>query len=104
MYPLRQIVFFFVLGGGEGVNNFATFYYIVPKAAAIGFPVSIASAAAAEAVGDVSIIMGAVCCRYGLEASGGAKGVGKATTNSVVVSILAILGLDVVFTYFQVVA
>jgi phospholipid/cholesterol/gamma-HCH transport system permease protein len=51
-----------------------------------------------------SIIMGAVCCRYGLNASGGAKGVGKATTNSVVVSILSILGLDVIFTYFQVVA
>ena len=50
-----------------------------------------------------SIVMSSLCCRYGLNASGGAKGVGKATTNSVVAVILAVLGLDVIFTYFQIV-
>ena len=48
-------------------------------------------------------LMAAICCRYGLRASGGAKGVGKATTNSVVVTLLAILAVDVIITYFQIV-
>ena len=48
-------------------------------------------------------LMAAICCRYGLSASGGAKGVGKATTNSVVVTLLAVLAVDVVITYFQIV-
>jgi phospholipid/cholesterol/gamma-HCH transport system permease protein len=48
-------------------------------------------------------LMAAICCRYGLRASGGAKGVGIATTNSVVVTLLAILAVDVVMTYFQIV-
>ncbi len=48
-------------------------------------------------------IMGMLACRYGLRASGGAKGVGIATTNSVVVTLLSILGLDVIITYFQIV-
>jgi phospholipid/cholesterol/gamma-HCH transport system permease protein len=50
-----------------------------------------------------SVIMASVCCRYGLNARGGAKGVGIATTNAVVVTLLAILGVDVVITYFQVI-
>ena len=48
-------------------------------------------------------LMAAICCRYGLKASGGAKGVGIATTNSVVVTLLSILFVDVVMTYFQIV-
>jgi len=48
-------------------------------------------------------ILGMLACRYGLRASGGAKGVGIATTNSVVVTLLSVLGLDVIITYFQVV-
>ena len=47
-------------------------------------------------------IMAAVCCRYGLRASGGAKGVGIATTNSVVTTLLSILAVDVFITYFQI--
>lgn len=43
-----------------------------------------------------------IACRYGLVASGGAKGVGKATTNSVVVTLLVLLGVDFLITYFQV--
>lgn len=50
-----------------------------------------------------SFIMTTLACRYGLNASGGAKGVGRATTNSVVTTLLTILGVDVVITYFQVV-
>ena len=50
-----------------------------------------------------SMIMASVCCRYGLNARGGAKGVGVATTNAVVVTLLGILGVDVVITYWQVI-
>lgn len=50
-----------------------------------------------------SLVMAIICCRYGLNARGGAKGVGIATTNSVVVTLLTILGIDVVITYFQVI-
>ena len=50
-----------------------------------------------------SFVMATVCCRHGLHASGGAKGVGQATTNSVVKTLLAILAIDVVYTYFQVI-
>lgn len=50
-----------------------------------------------------SIIMASLACRYGLRASGGAKGVGIATTNSVVTTLLSILFVDVIITYFQVV-
>lgn len=53
-----------------------------------------------------AIIFGAVismiACRYGLKASGGAKGVGQATTNSVVVTLLTLLGLDYFITYIQI--
>ncbi len=48
-------------------------------------------------------IMASIACRYGLNARGGAKGVGIATTNSVVVTLLAILFVDVIITYFQIV-
>lgn len=50
-----------------------------------------------------SIIMASLACRYGLRASGGAKGVGIATTNSVVATLLSILFVDVIITYVQVV-
>ncbi len=43
-----------------------------------------------------------VSCYKGLNASGGAKGVGVATTDSVVLSLLMILGCDVLITFFQV--
>jgi phospholipid/cholesterol/gamma-HCH transport system permease protein len=48
-------------------------------------------------------LMAAICCRYGLRASGGAKGVGIATTTAVVVTLLAVLAVDVVITYFQII-
>jgi phospholipid/cholesterol/gamma-HCH transport system permease protein len=48
-----------------------------------------------------SIIIALLACRYGIRASGGAKGVGQATTFSVVNTLLVILLIDVVMTYFQ---
>ena len=49
-----------------------------------------------------AVLISLIACHYGLRAAGGAKGVGIATTNSVVVSLLAILCCDVVITYVQV--
>ncbi len=48
-------------------------------------------------------IISLLACRYGLVASGGAKGVGKATTNAVVMMLLTLLGVDFVITYLQIV-
>lgn len=48
-----------------------------------------------------SIIIAAMACRYGLRASGGAKGVGRATTMSVVMTLLVVLLCDVFITYVQ---
>ena len=48
-----------------------------------------------------SIIIASIACRHGLNASGGAKGVGKATTTSVVMTLLVILLCDVLITYVQ---
>ena len=50
-----------------------------------------------------AFIISSIACRYGLKASGGAKGVGKATTESVIVSLLLILLSDVFITFVQVV-
>jgi phospholipid/cholesterol/gamma-HCH transport system permease protein len=49
-----------------------------------------------------SVLIALISCRFGLQASGGAKGVGIATTNSVVTSLLAILCCDVLITWLQV--
>lgn len=48
-------------------------------------------------------IISLLACRYGLMASGGAKGVGRATTNSVVTMLLVLLGVDFMITYIQIV-
>ncbi len=48
-------------------------------------------------------LIGLIACRVGLAASGGAKGVGRATTNSVVSMLLALLGVDFFMTYVQIV-
>ena len=50
-----------------------------------------------------AFIISSVSCRYGLNASGGAKGVGKSTTESVISSLLIILISDVVITFIHVV-
>ncbi|MBL4702716.1 ABC transporter permease [bacterium AH-315-I18] len=44
------------------------------------------------------ILIGSISCYNGLRVSGGAAGVGKATTNTVVHSIVAIIFCDLIFT------
>jgi phospholipid/cholesterol/gamma-HCH transport system permease protein len=46
-------------------------------------------------------ILTSVGCYKGFNASGGAKGVGRATTEAVVVSLVAILVSDYVISYLQ---
>jgi phospholipid/cholesterol/gamma-HCH transport system permease protein len=48
-----------------------------------------------------SFIVTTVSCRFGLEAQKGAKGVGLATTNAVIVALLGILFADFVISYVQ---
>ena len=49
------------------------------------------------------VIIALFACRYGLNAKGGAKGVGQATTNSVVTMLLILLLVDFITTYIQIV-
>jgi phospholipid/cholesterol/gamma-HCH transport system permease protein len=44
------------------------------------------------------LIMGLIACHNGLSVTGGAAGVGKATTNTVVHSVIAIIFADLIFT------
>ncbi len=48
------------------------------------------------------VIIAAVACRFGLQASGGARGVGTATTNSVVFTLMTLLVFDFCITYIQI--
>jgi phospholipid/cholesterol/gamma-HCH transport system permease protein len=48
--------------------------------------------------GIFGLLVGAISCFNGLKVSGGAAGVGKATTNTVVHSIVAIIFCDLLFT------
>lgn len=48
-----------------------------------------------------SMIFPLVACWYGLKCKGGAKGVGKATTTAVIVSLLGMLVVDFIITYIQ---
>ena len=43
-------------------------------------------------------VVGTVCCYYGIQVEGGAEGVGKATTKSVVVSLTSMLFMDALLT------
>jgi phospholipid/cholesterol/gamma-HCH transport system permease protein len=44
------------------------------------------------------MLIGAVACTNGLKVTGGAAGVGKATTDTVVQSVVAIIIADLMFT------
>lgn len=48
------------------------------------------------------VIFSTISCYFGFHAKGGAKGVGEATTTSVVASLLTILIFDFIITYIQV--
>jgi phospholipid/cholesterol/gamma-HCH transport system permease protein len=43
-------------------------------------------------------VVGTICCFYGLGVEGGAEGVGKATTQSVVTSLTSMLAMDAILT------
>jgi len=43
-------------------------------------------------------VVGTVCCYYGITVGGGAEGVGKATTQSVVTSLTSMLAMDAILT------
>jgi phospholipid/cholesterol/gamma-HCH transport system permease protein len=43
------------------------------------------------------LLIGLIACYQGLTVSGGAEGVGKATTDSVVISITTVIGFDTLF-------
>jgi phospholipid/cholesterol/gamma-HCH transport system permease protein len=44
------------------------------------------------------VLIALIACRQGLDVSGGAEGVGRATTGTVVKCIVALIGVDAVFT------
>jgi len=48
--------------------------------------------------GVFGLLVGLIACYNGLKVSGGAAGVGNATTNTVVQSIVAIIFADLIFT------
>ena len=48
------------------------------------------------------MVISILACQFGLNASGGAKGVGKATTNSVVTTLVVLLGVDFAITFVQI--
>jgi len=50
-----------------------------------------------------AVIIATLACKFGLKAGGGAKGVGMATTNSVVVTFLTLLAFDFFITFIQIV-
>jgi phospholipid/cholesterol/gamma-HCH transport system permease protein len=43
------------------------------------------------------LVIGLIACYQGLTVTGGAEGVGKATTDSVVIAITAVIGFDTLF-------
>ena len=47
------------------------------------------------------LVFSTICCFRGFHASGGAKGVGRATTDAVVLSLVSILLMDVIISYLQ---
>jgi phospholipid/cholesterol/gamma-HCH transport system permease protein len=44
------------------------------------------------------LLIGLIACGNGLKVTGGAAGVGKATTNTVVESVVAVIFADLLFT------
>ena len=48
-----------------------------------------------------AVFISSISCYYGLSTSGGAKGVGQSTTNSVVVSLLSVFILDFILSYLM---
>lgn len=51
---------------------------------------------------SISLVIALIACWFGLNATGGAKGVGTATTRSVIVTMLVFLLIDFIFTGIEV--
>jgi phospholipid/cholesterol/gamma-HCH transport system permease protein len=48
--------------------------------------------------GVFGLLISALACRLGLSVTGGAQGVGVATTRTVVLTIVALISVDLIFT------
>jgi phospholipid/cholesterol/gamma-HCH transport system permease protein len=48
--------------------------------------------------GVFGVLISGLACRLGLSVTGGAQGVGVATTRTVVLTIVALIGVDLIFT------
>ncbi len=104
MTPLLVGVFNFT--GQVGSLIVGIFFFDVDQGVFFGKMTSIVSVVDIFSGLQKAVVFGGLialmACRYGLKASGGAKGVGTATTNSVVVTLLALLGVDFIITYVQI--
>jgi len=105
MAPILSGIFVFIGVFGAYVVGVALFH--VDVAAFFSKIIEIVSTGDIWSGMQKAVVFGAlialIACRYGLRASGGAKGVGRATTNSVVITLLVLLAFDFAITYLQVV-
>jgi phospholipid/cholesterol/gamma-HCH transport system permease protein len=89
-----------VLGGfaiGHFLLNMDAAFYLGRTLESLQFRDVVTGLVKAEAFG---VLITAIACQEGLRVAGGAEGVGRATTNSVVRSIVAIIAGDLLFTAF----
>jgi len=102
MMPFVSLVatYIGVLGGffvGHVLLDIEAEKYLNRTLSALKYRDVLAGLMKAEAFG---ILIALVACQEGLRVTGGAEGVGRATTNSVVRCIVAIIVCDLVFTAF----
>lgn len=102
MMPMVALVadYIGVLGGfaiGHFLLDMDTALYIRRTLESLQWRDVITGLVKAEAFG---ILIVAIACHEGLRVTGGAEGVGRATTNSVVRAIVAIIACDLLFTTF----
>jgi phospholipid/cholesterol/gamma-HCH transport system permease protein len=89
-----------VLGGfavGHFLLDMDGSFYLARTLESLKYKDIITGLVKAEAFG---LLIAAIACHEGLRVTGGAQGVGRATTNSVVRSVVAIIACDLGFTAF----
>ena len=89
-----------VLGGftvGYFLLDMDGSYYLARTLDSLKYKDILTGLVKAEAFG---VLIAAIACYEGLHVTGGAQGVGRATTNSVVRSVVAIIACDLLFTAF----
>ena len=59
--------------------------------------IALAACAGLYAAVFFGLLIGLIACYQGLTVTGGAEGVGRATTDSVVISITSVIGFDTLF-------